>query len=58
MERDEELKKLEQEIEAKKEEELVILIAKILVNKILYHAREKGDSLPEIQPGQTELPQH
>ena len=58
MESDQELKKLEQEMEAQKEEEFVILIAKILVYKILHHATEKGDSVPEIQSGQTELPQH
>jgi hypothetical protein len=56
MESDQELKKLEVELEAKREEELVILIARILVYKILNHAREKGYPVPEIQSGQTELP--
>ena len=58
MERDQELKKLEEEMEAKNEEELVILIARILVYKIFSHAREKGYTVPEVQSGQAELPQH
>jgi hypothetical protein len=53
-----EIDRLEEEMEAKKEEEFVNLIARIIVHKILNHAREKGYTVPEIQSGQTKLPQY
>lgn len=56
MESEQEIEKIEENLEAKKEKELVTLIAKSIVHKILYHAREKGYSIPEIQSGQTKLP--
>lgn len=41
--------------ELEREQQLITLIANIIVDKILRHAGEKGNSVSQIQPRQTEL---